>query len=74
MVWKTGKAPNITSEDLLAGNYTIPTGVTLLIPFDSAKHWGANHFTGVLSMTFATISFGLFVYSIVDTIVKASKQ
>ena len=53
--------------------YYIQPNDVIYIPFDSAKHWGANHFTDVLSMTFATISFGLFVYSIVDTIVKASK-
>ena len=54
--------------------YFIQPNDVIYIPFDSAKHWGANHFTSVLSMTFATVSFGLFVYSIVNTIVKASKQ
>ncbi|MBO5085892.1 MAG: polysaccharide biosynthesis/export family protein [Paludibacteraceae bacterium] len=54
--------------------YYIQPNDVIYIPFDSAKHWGANHFTSVLSMTFATVSFGLFVYSIVDTIIKASKQ
>ena len=53
--------------------YFIQPNDVIYIPFDSAKHWGANHFTSVLSMTFATVSFGLFVYSIVNTIVKASK-
>ena len=54
--------------------YYIQPNDVIYIPFDSAKHWGANHFTSVLSMTFATVSFGLFVYSIVDTIIKTSKQ
>ena len=54
--------------------YYIQPNDVIYIPFDSAKHWGANHFTSVLSMTFATVSFGLFVYSIVDTIIRASKQ
>ncbi len=54
--------------------YFIQPNDVIYIPFDSAKHWGANHFTSVLSMTFATVSFGLFVYSVVNTIVKASKQ
>ena len=54
--------------------YFIQPNDVIYIPFDSAKHWGANHFTSVLSMTFATISFGLFVYSVVNTIIKASKQ
>lgn len=54
--------------------YYIQPNDVIYIPFDGAKHWGANHFTSVLSMTFATVSFGLFVYSIVDTIIKASKQ
>lgn len=54
--------------------YYIQPNDVIYIPFDSAKHWGANHFTSVLSMTFATVSFGLFVYSIVDTIIKASKS
>ncbi len=54
--------------------YYIQPNDVIYIPFDSAKHWGANHFTSVLSMTFATVSFGLFVYSIVNTITKASKQ
>lgn len=53
--------------------YFIQPNDVIYIPFDGAKHWGANHFTSVLSMTFATVSFGLFVYSIVDTIIKASK-
>ena len=53
--------------------YFIQPNDVIYIPFDSAKHWGANHFTSVLSMAFATVSFGLFVYSIVDTIIKASK-
>ncbi len=53
--------------------YYIQPNDVIYIPFDSAKHWGASHFTSVLSMTFATVSFGLFVYSIVDTIIKASK-
>ena len=53
--------------------YFIQPNDVIYIPFDSAKHWGANHFTSVLSMTFATISFGLFVYSIVDAIIKVSK-
>ena len=53
--------------------YFIQPNDVIYIPFDSAKHWGANHFTSVLSMTFATVSFGLFVYSIVNTFVKASK-
>jgi polysaccharide export outer membrane protein len=54
--------------------YYIQPNDVIYIPFDSAKHWGANHFTSVLSMTFATVSFGLFVYSIVNTITKVSKQ
>ena len=54
--------------------YFIQPNDVIYIPFDSAKHWGANHFTSVLSMTFATVSFGLFVYSVVNTIIKASKQ
>ena len=54
--------------------YFIQPNDVIYIPFDGAKHWGANHFTSVLSMTFATVSFGLFVYSIVNTITKASKQ
>ena len=54
--------------------YFIQPNDVIYIPFDSAKHWGANHFTSVLSVTFATVSFGLFVYSVVNTIVKASKQ
>ena len=53
--------------------YFIQPNDVIYIPFDSAKHWGANHFTSVLSMAFATVSFGLFVYSIVDTIVNVSK-
>lgn len=53
--------------------YYIQPNDVIYIPFDSAKHWGASHFTSVLSMSFATVSFGLFVYSIVDTIIKASK-
>ncbi len=53
--------------------YFIQPNDVIYIPFDSAKHWGANHFTSVLSMTFATVSFGLFVYSIVNTIVKSAK-
>ena len=53
--------------------YYIQPNDVIYIPFDGAKHWGANHFTSVLSMTFATVSLGLFVYSIVDAILKASK-
>ena len=54
--------------------YYVQPNDVIYIPFESAKHWGANHFTSVLSMTFATVSFGLFVYSIVNTIIKSSKQ
>ena len=53
--------------------YYIQPNDVIYIPFDGAKHWGASHFTSVLSMTFATVSLGLFVYSIVDAIMKASK-
>jgi polysaccharide export outer membrane protein len=53
--------------------YYIQPNDVIYIPFDSAKHWGATHFTSVLSMTFATISFGMFVYSIVNTIIRSSK-
>ena len=53
--------------------YYIQPNDVIYIPVDGAKHWGANHFTSVLSMTFATVSLGLFVYSIVDAILKASK-
>ena len=53
--------------------YYVQPNDVIYIPFDSAKHWGANHFTSVLSMTFATVSFGLFVYSVVNTIIKSSK-
>ncbi len=53
--------------------YYIQPNDVIYIPFDRAKHWGANHFTSVLSMTFATVSFGLFVYSVVNTIIKSSK-
>ena len=54
--------------------YYVQPNDVIYIPFDSAKHWGANHFTSVLSMTFATVSFGLFIYSIVNTVIKSSKQ
>ena len=46
--------------------YYIQPNDVIYIPFDSAKHWGATHFTSVLSMTFATISFGMFVYSLMQ--------
>jgi polysaccharide export outer membrane protein len=52
--------------------YFIQPNDVIYIPFDNAKHWGANHFTSVLSMSFATVSFGLFIYSIVNTIIKTS--
>lgn len=53
--------------------YYIQPNDVIYIPFDSAKHWGASHFTGVLSMAFATVSFGLFIFSIVDSIIRVSK-
>ena len=52
--------------------YYIQPNDVIYIPFDSAKHWGATHFTSVLSLVFSTFSFGVFIYSIVDTIIKAS--
>ncbi len=52
--------------------YILPNDV-IYIPFDGAKHWGITHFTNAISITFATVSFGMFIYSLVDTIIKASK-
>lgn len=52
--------------------YYIQPGDVLYIPFQDAKYWGAQNFTGVLSVTIATVSFGLFIYSIVNSIVKTT--
>lgn len=53
--------------------YYIQPNDVIYVPFQNAKYVGADNFTNILSLTFTTLSFGLFVYSIVNSIVKASK-
>ena len=53
--------------------YYIQPNDVIYVPFTDAKAWGADHVTSVLSITFTTVSLGLLIYSIVDSIVKATK-
>lgn len=53
--------------------YYIQPNDVIYVPFTDAKAWGASHVTNVISLTMTTISFGLFIYSIVDSIIKATK-
>ena len=54
--------------------YYIQPNDVIYVPFSDAKVMGADHVTSVISLTMATISFGLFIYSIVDSIIQATKQ
>lgn len=54
--------------------YYIQPNDVIYVPFDDAKTMGANHVTSVISLTMSTISFGLFVYSLVDSIIKVAQQ
>lgn len=53
--------------------YYIQPNDVIYVPFTDAKAWGASHVTNVISLTMTTISFGLFIYSIVDSIIKMTK-
>lgn len=54
--------------------YYIQPNDVIYVPFTDEKVMGANHVTSVLSITMTTISFGLFIYSIVNSIIEATKQ
>lgn len=54
--------------------YYIQPNDVIYVPFSDSRVMGANHVTSVLSITFTTISFGLFIYSIVNTIIKAASK
>lgn len=53
--------------------YYIQPGDVIYVPFQDAKYWGAQNFAGILSVTVATVSFGMFIYSIVNSIIQATK-
>ena len=53
--------------------YYIQPNDVIYVPFTDAKAWGADHVTSVISITFTTVSLGLLIYSIVDSIIKAAK-
>ncbi len=52
--------------------YYIQPNDVIYVPFQNAKYVGASNFTSVLSLTFTTLSFGLFIYSIVRSIINVS--
>lgn len=53
--------------------YYVQPNDVIYVPFSDAKVMGADHVTSVISLTMSTISFGLFVYSIVNSIMEATK-
>jgi len=54
--------------------YYIQPNDVIYVPFRDEKIMGADHVTSVISITMTTISFGLFVYSIVNSIIEATKK
>jgi len=54
--------------------YYIQPNDVIYVPFRDEKIMGADHVTSVISITMTTISFGLFIYSIVNSIIEATKQ
>ena len=54
--------------------YYIQPNDVIYVPFSDEKVMGADHVTSVISITMTTISFGLFIYSIVNSIIEATKQ
>ncbi|MCQ2344341.1 MAG: polysaccharide biosynthesis/export family protein [Paludibacteraceae bacterium] len=54
--------------------YYIQPNDVIYVPFSDAKVMGADHVTSVISLTMSTISFGVLIYSIIDSIIKASKK
>lgn len=54
--------------------YYVQPNDVIYVPFNDSRVMGANHVTSVLSITFTTVSLGLLIYSIVNTIVKASAK
>lgn len=54
--------------------YYIQPNDVIYVPFDDAKTMGASHVTSVISLTMSTLSFGLFVYSLIDSIIKVAQQ
>lgn len=54
--------------------YYIQPNDVIYVPFDNAKFFGVQHFTGILSLTMSTISFGVFIYGIVTMITSAAAQ
>lgn len=54
--------------------YYIQPNDVIYVPFTDEKVMGADHVTSVISITMTTISFGLFIYSIVNSIIEATKQ
>lgn len=48
--------------------YYIQPNDVIYVPFSNAKFFGVQHFTGVLSLSMSTISFGVFIYGIVTMI------
>lgn len=53
--------------------YYVQPNDVIYVPFRDEKVMGADHVTSVISITMTTISFGLFIYSIVNSIIEATK-
>lgn len=67
------KSFDIRSEGIINSEfYYIQPNDVIYVPFRDSKYWGLNNFTSVLSVTFASISFSYFIYSVVHSIVKLS--
>lgn len=54
--------------------YYVQPNDVIYVPFSDSKVMGADHVTSVISITMSTISFGLFIYSIVNSIIEATKK
>ncbi len=68
------KTFDVRSKDLINSEfYYIQPNDVIYVPFSNDRYWGASHFTSIFSITFSTLSFGLLIYSVVDTIIKAAK-
>lgn len=46
--------------------YYIQPGDVIYVPFNNAKFFGVNHFSGIISLSMSTISFGVMIYGIVN--------
>lgn len=54
--------------------YYIQPNDVIYVPFDNSRYFGVTHFTGILSLTLSTISFGMMIYGIVNTLIQQTNS